>query len=244
MTENCPPSGFRWRNHGATMRYMTNLMFAAALIAVAAPATAHSLKDVEKNLEAREKFFQAVDKPAPDFAFTDADGHTVTLADYRGQVVVLAFFYASCPDECPLHFERLAEVQALLGQAGLNTRVRVVGITTDPENDTADVLHQFGSAHGLDAATSTFLTSRPERPTATRNLAKRYGHKFVKTGDRLQIHGVVTHVIDRDGRWVANFHGLRFEPINLVIVINALLNDSPDRHDHGGGLWDRFRRLF
>jgi protein SCO1/2 len=28
------------------------------------------------------------------------------------------------------------------------------------------------------------------------------------------MHGIVTHVIDKNGQWRANFHGLDFKPIN------------------------------
>ena len=59
------------------------------------------------------------------------------------------------------------------------------------------------------------------------------------------MHSIVTHVIDKQGRWRANFHGLRFEPTNLVVFINALVNE--DEHDHeesGRDLWDRLRELF
>jgi protein SCO1/2 len=33
-------------------------------------------------------------------------------------------------------------------------------------------------------------------------------------------------VIDRGGRWAANFHGLRFESVNLVLYINGLINNA------------------
>ena len=36
----------------------------------------------------------AVGNPAPDFALTDSDGNTVTLAEYRGQPVLLFFHMA------------------------------------------------------------------------------------------------------------------------------------------------------
>jgi protein SCO1 len=39
--------------------------------------------------------------------------------------------------------------------------------------------------------------------------------------DGYQIHGVVTHVIDREGQWQANFHGLKFEPTNLVVYVRS-----------------------
>jgi protein SCO1/2 len=59
------------------------------------------------------------------------------------------------------------------------------------------------------------------------------------------VHGVVTHVIDKDGQWRANFHGLKFEPINLVMFVNALVNDVQRPHGHGQqSWWDWARDLF
>ena len=36
----------------------------------------------------------AVGNPAPDFSLTDSDGNTVSLADYKGQSVLLFFHMA------------------------------------------------------------------------------------------------------------------------------------------------------
>ena len=38
--------------------------------------------------------------PAPDFTLTDQHGNAVSLSDYDGKVVVLAFTYTACPDVC------------------------------------------------------------------------------------------------------------------------------------------------
>jgi len=123
--------------------------------------------------------------------------------------------------------------------------VQFVTITTDPKNDTPEVMREYGPARGLDPANWTFLTSGPNRLTATRELVERFGHKFTKEGDGYQVHSVVTHVIDREGRWRANFHGLEFQPLNLVLFINALVNDTSKPDDHGErSFWDRVRELF
>src|SRR3546814_4464075 len=63
---------------------------------------------------------------------------------------------------------------------------------------------------------SSDLTTPDQPEDATRLLAEAHGHKFTETEDGYQVHSVVTHVFDREGRWRANFHGLRFEPTNLV----------------------------
>ena len=57
---------------------MKGLVLALALTAACAPtASAHSLKGVEDDLYAKEKYFQPLDKEAPDFALMDADGREI-----------------------------------------------------------------------------------------------------------------------------------------------------------------------
>ena len=48
------------------------------------------------DLEYTEQFLQSERTPAPEFALKDANGATVTLAGYRGQVVLLNFWATWC----------------------------------------------------------------------------------------------------------------------------------------------------
>ena len=225
---------------------MKGLVLALALTAACAPtASAHSLKGVEDDPHAKEKYFQPLDKEAPDFALMDADGRQVGLRDLRGKVVVLHFIYTNCPDVCPLHADRIAEIQEMVNGTPMLEQIRFVTITSDPKRDISDVMREYGKSHGLDPVNWMFLTSGADRPTATRELVQKFGHKFTEVDGGYQVQGVVTHVIDREGRWRANFHGLEFKPINLVVYLNALVNDV-----HGvetvkkRGFWDRIRELF
>lgn len=211
-----------------------------------APANAHSLKDLERLMGDKEKYFQSIDKDAPDFSLQDADGRPVSFAGLRGKVVVLHFIYAGCPDVCPLHADRIGEIQKLVNQSPMKDQVQFISITTDPKNDSADVLRAYGPLHGLERTNWTFLTTTSDQPEeATRNLAEQFGHKFVKLENGFQIHGVVTHVIGKDGRWRANFHGLRFDSVNLVAFVNGLVNDVAKPHEEpGNNLWQKLRSWF
>src|SRR5690606_15967686 len=92
-------------------------------------AAAHSLDEVETMIGGTEKYFQPVEKPAPDFSLQTADGRLVRLADLRGKVVVLHFVYTSCPDVCPLHAEKIAEVQKMVNVTPMKDRVVFVTVT-------------------------------------------------------------------------------------------------------------------
>jgi len=229
------------------MRDFRTLALATALAAAIQPAaSSHSLKDLATALGDREKYFQPVDKETPDFALQDPDGRPLSPADFRGKVVVLHFIYASCPDICPLHADRIAEVQGMVNQSPMKQQVQFISITTDPANDRGEALRDYGRVHGLDPANWVFLTTKPgQAEDTTRTLAERFGHRFDKTGDGYQIHGIVTHVIDKEGHWRANFHGLKFEPTNLVVFVNALVNDIQKAHPHPKpSLWDRVKGWF
>jgi len=219
---------------------------AALAVAGASTVAAHSLEELQAQLGDRESYFQPIDKESPDFTLEDADGRAVALEDLQGKVVILHFVYTSCPDVCPLHAERIAKIQEMVNQTPMRELVQFVTITTDPAHDTPEVMRNYGPAHRLDPVNWTFLTSGPDRPEhTTRNLAERFGHTFSKFEDGYQVHGVVTHVIDRKGQWQANFHGLKFEPTNLVVYINALVNDAAKPHAHKPqSFWEALRGWF
>jgi protein SCO1/2 len=195
------------------------------VVATITPATAHSLKDLEDQLLKREAYVEIVNKKAPEFTLQGADGTRVRLSDFAGKVVVLNFVYTNCPDVCPLHSEAITSIQESINRTPMMDVVQFVTITTDPARDTPVVMHTYGPTHGLDRVNWVFLTSGPDRPAATRELAGRYGLKFAPSQDGYQMHGVVTHLIDKSGNLRARYHGLKFNETNMIVHINALTND-------------------
>jgi protein SCO1/2 len=199
-------------------------MAAAIVAAAVAPAFAHhTLKQREEALRYREKYLELTDRIAPAFALENADERTIRLEDFRGKVVILNFVFATCADVCPLHSDLIADIQRKM--SALRDKVQFITVTTHPEIDTAEILKPYGEVHGLDARNWMFLTSGPERPTETRELAESYGLKFTPVGNGQFVHGVVTHVIDQKGTLRARYHGLRFNLMNLVVHVTALINE-------------------
>jgi protein SCO1/2 len=223
----------------------TALLLTALSVPPAAMAH-HPGGTLDKVMGSRELFFQVIDQPAPAFELADADGNIVRLSDFADKIVILNFIFAGCTDVCPLHSALIADVQGKINITPMRDMVQFITVTTDPVTDTPDVLRAYGEVHGLDPRNWVFLTRRPDDPEdATRKLAETYSLRFVPLDAGQQMHGVVTHVIDRGGRLAARFHGLRFNPMNLVLYVNGLTN-SPQRPEEPTerGWWESVKGLF
>ena len=78
------------------------------------------------------------------FTLTDPDGRVRTLADFKGQAVMLFFGFTQCPDVCPTALARATEIRTLLGADG--ARLQVIFVTVDPERDAPVVLKAYTQA--------------------------------------------------------------------------------------------------
>jgi protein SCO1/2 len=220
--------------------YNRRTALAALAAAAATPLSAHPLQELEDEFYDKEQYFQALDKPVPDFTLSGPAGKLFQPADFLGKVVVLHFIYTNCTDVCPLPTEKLAGVQADINQTPMKDMVKFVTITTDPRRDTPEVMADYGPLHGMDPVNWQFLTTGPgQTEDYTRTLAQAFGHKFRVESDGTLTHGVITHVIGKYGRWQGNFHGMNFQPINLLMFVNALTNDYEKPPE--AGFWDRIQ---
>ncbi len=84
---------------------------------------------------------------APAFTLTDQFGRRVSLASFRGRVVILAFNDSRCTTICPLTTTAMADAKALLGGAG--NRVALLGIDANPSARRVADLHAYSQAHGM-----------------------------------------------------------------------------------------------
>ena len=211
-------------------RTARGVVFFLAIFACLTPTVLrgdHPGTSIDAAMDAREKYFESIDRPAPRTVLMNSTGEHLSLQDLRDRVVILHFIYTSCPDVCPLHTEKLAKVQSLFQGTPMDDRVYFVTITTDPLRDTPDILRAYGNARGMEDSNWVPLTTTPDQPeNTTRELARAFGHDFRKESSSHQAHGVVTHILDRGGRWAANFYGLNFDSVNMVVYVNSLINNS------------------
>ncbi|MEO6848079.1 MAG: SCO family protein [Chthoniobacterales bacterium] len=95
----------------------------------------------------------------PDFTLTDQTGKPVSLKDLKGKVWVADFIYTECKGPCPLITSRLQEVNQELDKS--HKDVRLVSFSVDPENDTPQVLAEYGKSVHADPENWKFLTGTP-----------------------------------------------------------------------------------
>ncbi|TDX31656.1 protein SCO1/2 [Modicisalibacter xianhensis] len=216
----------------------------ALLLLTSTPLLAHSLEDAETEIQKQEDYVQFVDRPAPDFSLTDVSGDTVSLKEFQDKVVVLNFIYTRCTNACPLHMNLLANVQDQISVADLQDNVIFITVATDTEDSegTRTHLQAYSNNFKLELANWYFLYRNESEPAGTtRRIAESYGLRFDPVAEGVQAHGVVTHVIDQTGQLRARFHGLKFEPKNLVDYVTVLVK-GPDALDNS--VWDKLQTYF
>ena len=85
--------------------------------------------------------------PAPSFELRDQFNRPVTLADHRGDVVLLTFLYTYCPDICPIVTSHLREIDRKLGDDA--SQVALVAVSVDPRRDTVERAHAYSEEWGM-----------------------------------------------------------------------------------------------
>jgi protein SCO1/2 len=132
---------------------------------------------------------------APEFSLRGDDGSDVTLARYRGKVVLLTFGFINCAAVCPTTLATLAQARSSLGKAA--DSVQVVYVTVDPERDDAASMRDF-----LAAFDPSFVGATGA-PAALAAVRQKYGVTAVKHGtgdDYVMAHTSSIFLIDRAGK--------------------------------------------
>ncbi|MDW7996106.1 MAG: SCO family protein [Bacteroidota bacterium] len=138
--------------------------------------------------------------------------------DFRGKVLLVAFFYVQCPDICPMIAERMKQIWEALPET---TGVQAVMISFDPARDTPERLRDFAEAHQLPRPGFVLASGRPEVVEA---LVQLFGVVVQKTPTEftdvtptyLFAHSDVLFLLDKAGRLRKRYSGTE-APIAEVV---------------------------
>jgi cytochrome oxidase Cu insertion factor (SCO1/SenC/PrrC family) len=84
---------------------------------------------------------------APDIKLVNQFGQPMSLSQFRGKVVILAFSDSECTTVCPLTTESMVLAKELLGKAG--DSVQLLGVDANPDAIKVSDVMSYSRAHGM-----------------------------------------------------------------------------------------------
>jgi cytochrome oxidase Cu insertion factor (SCO1/SenC/PrrC family) len=87
-------------------------------------------------------------KAAPNFTLTNQFGARVSLRQFRGKAVVLAFVDSRCTSVCPLTTLSMTQAQSMLGPAAA-AHIQLIGIDANPDATKVADMRAYSSAHQM-----------------------------------------------------------------------------------------------
>jgi cytochrome oxidase Cu insertion factor (SCO1/SenC/PrrC family) len=131
---------------------------------------------------------------APGFTLTDQSGAAVSLRQFRGKAVVLAFVDSRCTTVCPLTTVSMTEAVSMLGPAAAR-HVQLLGIDANPDATRVADVRAYTVAHQMTRAWD-FLTGSPAQLAAV----WRAYHVYVAASHGNIDHEPAVYLIDAQGR--------------------------------------------
>jgi cytochrome oxidase Cu insertion factor (SCO1/SenC/PrrC family) len=130
---------------------------------------------------------------APDFSLVNQFGQHMSLSQFRGKVVVLAFADSHCTTVCPLTTAAMVAARNLLGSVA--SRVQLLGVDANPDATSVPDVRAYSRDHGM-LNQWDFLTGSRAKLTA---VWKSY-NIAVQIQRGLIDHTPALYVIDGRGR--------------------------------------------
>lgn len=148
-------------------------------------------------------------RPVPSFRFTDAAGHTLSLADFRGQVLLLNLWATWCLP-CRKEMPSLDRLQARLGGPDFH----VLALSQDQAGD--DAVKRFFRKVGI-------------------HHLKRYFDSTWRSADALGVFVIpTTLLIDREGREIGRYVGAAdWDSPAVITLIRRIVGAPHPKRDPG-----------
>lgn len=152
----------------------------------------------------------------PEWAFTNQDNELFSSSQLEGKIVVLNFFFTSCPQICPAMNRNVQKVQQVFIQ---NEDVQFVSITVDPERDTPEKLKAYEEIYSLNKGQWNFLTGNENDIY----ILARKGYNLSATdasgdGENDVIHSQTVLLIDPNQQIRGRYSGTDVESMGDIVA--------------------------
>jgi protein SCO1/2 len=184
--------------------------------------------------------YDSVFHKVSDFHLTNQLGQEVSLKDLEGKVLLVDFFFTSCPSICPTLTKNLKLIQDAYVKN--DTLLQILSFSVDPERDTVDKLRQYGYQHQINPDNWWLLTGSKKE---IYDLARNDFYVTVTEGDGGPddfIHTEKLVLIDKNRNIRGYYNGLDSNAIKRVAGDIATLHLAKDRHRPG--FIDFLKKLF
>lgn len=162
--------------------------------------------------------------PAAPFTLTDTNGEPVTMEASFGQVKLLYFFFANCPDVCPPTSHMLSRVQDRLVEEGkFGTDVQIYQVTIDPKRDTTENLAKYAANMNADLSGWRFLRGTEEE---TLSIAEDYGIFYQQDKETgFYVHSNTVIMIDQENQIRKRYNAEDLDDEQIAKDIMKLINE-------------------
>jgi protein SCO1/2 len=130
-----------------------------------------------------------------DDAWTTSEGKSFHLRDLAGKPTVVAMFYTSCKDVCPLIVVNMKKIERAL-PPDLLGKVQFAAFSFDTERDTTEKLKEYAVVRHIDSP--SWLLARSDSG-AVRRLSVALGIKYKKLRAGDFEHDTLITILDRNG---------------------------------------------
>ncbi|WP_295127025.1 SCO family protein [uncultured Chitinophaga sp.] len=166
-----------------------------------------------------------------DFELTNQFGQKVKLSDLEGKIVVVDFFFTSCPTICP----KLTTNLKLLQNAFLknDTLIQILSLTVDPTRDTVAAIKQYADKFQINPDNWFILTGDKKE---IYDLARNEFYVSVTQGDGGPddfVHTEKLVLLDKDRHIRGYYNGLDTTAIGKLAGDIATINIAKDHKKPG-----------
>lgn len=158
------------------------------------------------------------------FSLTDQNNQQFSSQMLDGKIYVADFFFTTCRSICP---KMSNNMQVVYEAYKTNNEVSFVSYTVNPENDTAEVLKEYATKHGVTTNNWIFLTGDKKQIYELARKSYLVDASEGKGDDEDFVHTQNFALVDKKKRIRGYYDGTNEQEIKkLIAEINILLHEN------------------